>query len=212
MICLDYNTKKEIYRENPLEGKNKVYSNALIVVPYKQYLYQIRYGNNVGLLLRFNILNRKWERILETDYKLNTFTIDKSGNCWISSYAGLWLIDKNLENKRLITQFNLVDGRVFDSEICTQFNDDKGGLWIGTVNRGVLYYHPDRFKFRNFGPSTFRPSSEESLSVFCFTETDSCIWIGTQNGLYRYLKNALYIDRLKTHSGKRILRNVIKRQ
>ncbi len=197
MICLNLETKKELYRENPFKEKRNAYSNALRVIPYEQYLYQIRYGNNMGLLNRFNILNRKWERILETDYKLNSFSVDKSGNCWISSYAGLWRIDKNLLNKRLIKQFNLIDGSVIDSEIGTQFNDNKEGLWLGTVNRGVLYYHPDRFKFRNFGPSLFRPSSDESLSVFCFTEVDSSIWIGTQNGLYRYNKNAPYIDRLR---------------
>ena len=197
MVCYDFDTRKELYRENPYYGKGNIYSQTLMVVPYKQYLYQARDGINIGQLLRFNILNRQWERILETNYGLNTLTIDNKGDCWISSFAGLWQIDEKLQNKQLNTPLHLVDGRVFESEICTQYNDNKGGLWVGTVNRGVMYYHPDRFKFRNFGRSLFKLSSTEKLSVHCFVEKDGDILVGTQNGLFRYDKNSPTLEQFK---------------
>lgn len=197
MVCYDFDTHKERYRENPFYGKENIYAQTLMVVPYKQYLYQARDGVNTGQLLRFNMLNRKWERILETNYWLNTLTIDNQGDCWISSFAGLWHIDEKLQDKHLISPLHLVDGRVFDSEICTQYNDNKGGLWVGTVNRGVLYYHPERFKFRNFGRSLFTQPGTDNLNVHCFTEKDGYILVGTQNGLFRYEKNAPTLEQFE---------------
>lgn len=184
MICYDMVTHKKLYVEDPFNGNNK-YSSNLAVISYKNYLYQVRNGNGIGLLLRFNVKNRKWERILETNYWQNTLTIDEKGNCWISSFAGLWIIDQSLQNKRLLSPLHLVDGRIFETEISTQYNDNRGGLWVGTVDRGVLYYHPDRFKFRNFGHSLFNLPDTKKISVRCFAEKDGYILVGTQNGLFR---------------------------
>lgn len=184
MICYDLDSTNELYRENIFQGTVNWYSSTIMVVPHKQFLYQARNGFSRGQLVRFNILNRKWERIMETDYWLNTLSVDKNGDCWISSFSGLWHIDKGLQHKRLVSPLHLVDGRIFDSEICTQFNDDQGGLWVGTVNRGFLYYHPDRFKFRNFGNSLFNQSGQNSISVFSFAENNGQLLVGTQNGLF----------------------------
>ena len=190
MICYDFETRKEQYRENPFNGRNNPYANTLMVVPFKQYLYQARNGNKSGQLLRFNISTRKWDKILDVNYWLNTLTIDSTGNCWISSFDGLWVIDKNLERKQQISPIQLVDGRLLESQICTQYNDSQGGLWVGTVNRGVMYYHPDRFKFRNFGNSLFKLSNSESLSIYSFTERNGVILLGTQNGVFQLKKGA----------------------
>jgi hypothetical protein len=186
MVCYNIDTATEIYRENPFQGKENQYSNTLMVVPHKQYLYQVRDGLHNGQLVRFNTLNRTWERILETNYWLNTLTIDKDGTCWISSFFGLWKIDENLRHKQLVSPLHLVDGRVFDCEISTQFNDNQGGLWVGTINRGLLYFHPDRFKFRNYGHSLFNLSENQNLNVTCFVEFGPNILVGTANGLYQF--------------------------
>lgn len=188
VLCFDINTRRELYRENPLKHENKQYTGTLMVASYKQYLYQARNGNNVGLLLRFNIITKQWERVLETNYWLNTLTVDGKGNCWISSFAGLWTITPNLKDKRLLSPLQLQDGKVFETEISTQYNDNSGGLWVGTVNRGILYYHPDRFKFRNFGRSFFQQTNNKNLNVYSFAENNGYILVGTHNGLYRYEK------------------------
>ena len=197
MICFDMVTHKRLYIEDPFNGNNK-YSSTLAVVQYKNYFYQVRNGNGIGLLLRFNVRNRKWERVLETDYWQNTLTIDDKGNCWISSLAGLWVIDSNLQNKRLLSPLHLVDGRIFETEISTQYNDDRGGLWVGTVDRGLLYYHPDRFKFRNFGHSLFNLPDTKKISIRCFAEKDGCILVGTQNGLFFKEKGSATMEQLRT--------------
>jgi signal transduction histidine kinase/DNA-binding response OmpR family regulator len=193
MVCYNFNTRKELYRENPFGGNNG-YTNTLMVVPYKQFIYQARNGYNSGLLLRFNIINRKWETLFEANYWVNTLTINNNGDCWISSLKGLWLIDQHTLQKRQISPLQLVDGRLFESEISTQYNDNKGGLWVGTVNRGMLYYHPERFKFRNFGRSLFKALDNESFNVNSFAENDSDILVGTTNGLFRYTKNTSALE------------------
>jgi signal transduction histidine kinase/DNA-binding response OmpR family regulator/ligand-binding sensor domain-containing protein len=197
MVCYNINTQKELYRENPFKGKENPYNETLMVASFGQYLYQVRNGNKNGILLRYNIINREWEKVLETNYWLNTLTIDNKGNCWISSATGLWVIDPTLRDKQLISPLQMVDGKAFESEISTQYTDNTGGLWVGTVNRGMLYYHRDRFKFRNFGPSLFKLSNTESISVHCLSETASDVWVGTEKGLYCYSKNKQNIEPIK---------------
>jgi len=193
LICYDMGTRKKLYIEDPFDGNNK-YSSNLSVIPYKNYLYQVRNGYGIGLLLRFNVKNRKWERLLETKYWLNTLTLDNKGDCWISSFVGLWVIDHNLQNKRLISPLHLVDGRIFETEISTQYNDDRGGLWVGSADRGVLYYHPDRFKFRNYGASLFNLPNTKKISIRCFAEKSGAILVGTQNGLFQKEKNSSTLE------------------
>lgn len=130
-------------------------------------------------------------------------TIDKKGNCWLSSYAGIWLIDSTLQNRQLISPLHLVDGKVFETEISSQYNDKSGGLWIGTIDRGLLYYHPDRFKFRNFGRSFFKVNNNKSIRVTCLAESNEKVFIGTQNGLYTYEKNAqllIFCDQIPSNT------------
>ncbi len=197
MVCYDFNAKKELYREKSFEGKENPYNGTLMVAPFRQYLYQARNGSNRGILTRFNIINRQWEKILETDYWLNTLTIDNKGNCWISSHTGLWIIDPALKSKLLISPLQLVDGKAYESEISTQYNDNTGGLWVGTVNRGLLYYHPDRFKFRNIGLSFFKRSPNKHINVSSFADTDGSLLVGTSNGLFLYDNRMLTIEAVK---------------
>jgi signal transduction histidine kinase/DNA-binding response OmpR family regulator/ligand-binding sensor domain-containing protein len=196
MVCYNTETGKELYRENQFKGKDNCYSSTLMVVPYKHYLYQARDGINIGQLVRFNTLNRNWERILETDYWMNTLTIDSQGTCWISSLRGLWKIDRELQNKQLLSPPHLVDGDNFESEINTQFNDNQGGLWVGTVNRGLFYYHPDRFKFRNYGSSLFNLSKPQNICVFGITNYNKDVIVTTQAGLFKYQTNNSNLERL----------------
>ena len=102
----------------------------------------------------------------------------------VSTQTGFWYIDEYLNNKRFVSQLELVDGKVFNTEISTQYHDKNGGLWIGTVNRGLLYYHPDRFKFRNYGKTYFNSYGSKELRVSCFGVLENELLTGTENGLF----------------------------
>ncbi|MBN1181067.1 MAG: AraC family transcriptional regulator, partial [Bacteroidales bacterium] len=190
MVCYDINTSEEKYRDNPFKENENLYSSTIAVIPYNEYLYQVRNGNVKGISVRYNVNIRSWDKIIETDCWQNTLTLDSKGNCWISTFQGLWMIDKNLKNKRIISPIQLVDGRLFETEITTQYNDNKGGLWVGSINRGLLYYHPDRFKFRNFGRTLFKLPDSEKLRVNSFAEINNMVLVGTENGLYQYNKSS----------------------
>jgi DNA-binding response OmpR family regulator/ligand-binding sensor domain-containing protein/nitrogen-specific signal transduction histidine kinase len=186
MVCYETETANELYRENPFGQQESHHTNTLHVVPYMQHLYQIRNGGNGGIMHSFNTKNRKWNKIIETDISLNTLTVDKDGNCWVSTQNGFWFIDKYQTEKRLTTQLQLVDGRILESVIYTQYNDKNGGFWLGTSNRGLLYYHPERFKFRNFGRTLFQPTNGNELMVYSFCRNKNQILAGTQQGLFQY--------------------------
>jgi signal transduction histidine kinase/ligand-binding sensor domain-containing protein/AraC-like DNA-binding protein len=186
IVCYDLNTGKELYQTNSLskQEQNK-YNNTLMVVQSDNSLYQIRNGSS-GLMLAYDIKKRTHTKILQTDYWLNTISVDSKGNLWVSCAIGLWFIDKNLKEKHFIPSFKLVDGTQVNNEASTLYNDSQGGLWIGTFNHGLLYYHPDRFKFKNVGKMFFGTQPKD-IDVTCFEETEQhTILVGTKNGLYSY--------------------------
>lgn len=195
MCCYDISTKTFLYEHNPLKEEGPfAYQNTLMVVPSKYYLYQIRNGRSGGILLRYNVRSRLWEKILQQNYILNTLSIDNEGSCFVSTRKGFWVINHSLSEKKYIPELSLEDGRIFETEISTQYNDRNGGLWIGTVNRGMLYYHPNRFIFRNFGRSFFHESTVKNLSVKCFAEWENMCFIGTNMGLFNLTKNGSSIQ------------------
>ena len=186
MVCYDLDTAKELYKTNSLANENpNQYNNTLLVVQSNDFLYQIRNGGG-GIMQAYDIHKKTFTTILQTDYWLNTVSVDNKGNLWVSCAKGLWFIDKNGKEKYLINSFQLVDGTEVHTEASTLYNDAQGGLWIGTYNHGLLYYHPDRFKFKNIGKAFFGVQPKD-INVSCFAETaENTILVGTKNGLYSY--------------------------
>jgi signal transduction histidine kinase/DNA-binding response OmpR family regulator/outer membrane protein assembly factor BamB len=88
----------------------------------------------------------------------------------------------------------LVDGQVFETEISCQFSDNQGGFWLGTLNKGLLYYHPGRFKFRNIGRSFF-DIKNESLTITCLADKDGKILAGTNSGVFVYSTDEIPIKK-----------------
>ncbi len=198
MSCFDLKTRKLLYEQNPLSNSaSSQYQQTLMVVPYKNFLYQIRNGISGGIMLKFNVNNKKWEKILNPAYRLNTLTIDDGGNCFVSTTRGFWYIGQNPSEKKYVPELSLEDGRIFDTEISTQYNDRSGGLWIGTLNRGILYYHPNRFSFRNTGFPLFKNLSSKNLMVNCFAEYENNLLVGTNNGLYQRSQTDKFLTKHK---------------
>ncbi|MGF7138579.1 hybrid sensor histidine kinase/response regulator transcription factor [Roseimarinus sediminis] len=189
ILCFDTTSRQQILSTHfPNSEHNNTYTYTLMVVPYKHYLYQIRNGSNGGIMHRYNTQNGNWDTIFKTHTWFNTLTIENEKNCWLSSAEGIWIINHETLKKEHLPNIKLIDGEVFKTEISTQYHDKNGGLWIGTFNRGLLYYHPNRFKFRNYGRSYFNTADDETLEITCFEENDGNILIGTRKGIYQYSK------------------------
>jgi signal transduction histidine kinase/DNA-binding response OmpR family regulator/ligand-binding sensor domain-containing protein len=185
MNCYQLKGKQLLYTEDAFNGKKSTNALTLRVIPHEHYLYQIRYNYQLqSTLLRFNIKTRTWEKLLKSTWQ-NALTIDSRDNCWVSLADGLWTSGIDLQSPRLISKFHLTDGSIYESEIFTHYIDINGGFWLAPENHGLLYYHPERFKFRNFGDSFFKPTNN-NLAVNCLADLNGKILVGTQKGLYVY--------------------------
>lgn len=188
VVCYDLNTGKKQYQTYYFSKQEQALHNssALMVVQSKNSLYLLRNGL-FGFMMGYDIQKREWTTILKTNYWLNTVSIDNQENLWVTCRDGLWLVDKTLQKKQFISSFVMVDGTEINTEASTIYNDSQGGMWIGTFNRGLLYYHADRFKFKNIGKPFFG-SQVNDIDVTCFTESgQGAIMVGTSKGLYNYI-------------------------
>lgn len=188
LICHDIVSGKELYRRNvPADLPKALYGNTSYVVQGHDSFYQLCNGTGGGIMLNFNIYKKNWEIVMNTDSWFNYLSIDRDGSIWVSGHDGLYNISPDLKEKQYIQTLKLVDGRKIDTEISTLYNDLQGGMWIGTLNRGILYYHPNRFRFQNIGKVMFSLPEETSMHVTGFEETenkDIIVKTDTENYLY----------------------------
>lgn len=191
LVCYDIPSQKELYRQQSLSPmQREKYGSTSFVMQNGKTFFQLRNGNGGGTLVYFDIERKNWQTILQTDYWLNYLSIDKEGNIWVSCQQGLWRINAGLTEKEYISTLKLVDGRTIHTEVSTLYNDNQGGLWLGTLNRGILYYHPDRFRFRNIGQPLFPLQEEKTINVTCFAEkSEKEVWVGTLQGVFLYHKD-----------------------
>lgn len=196
LVCYDIPSRKELYRQQSLDKMQRdKYGGTSFVMQSDKTFFQLRNGNGGGTLVYFDIEKRDWRTILQTDYWLNYLSIDKDGDIWVSCKEGLWHIDAGLTEKEYISTLKLVDGRTIYTEVSTIYNDNQGGMWLGTLNRGILYYHPERFKFRNIGQALFPLKKDRTINVTCFAERrENEILVGTQQGLFLYHKDTGKIE------------------
>jgi len=186
MDCYNIENQQLLYTENPFRESSRRYTRTLIVFPHKEYLYQLRNGVfGGGILIRYDYLKRKWEKVLE-DIWQNDLFVDKDGCSWTCSKTGFRSIDATLNETNCTSKLKLSDGKSLEAEISNQFIDRDGGLWLGTESNGLLYYHPDRFKFKNYDASIFNISDNKRLAIHCLIDFNNNLLVGTENGLYHF--------------------------
>lgn len=188
LLCYDLVAGREEYRKRLGDVlPDGWYGHTSYVVADDEGFYQLCNGWRGGVLLRYDYAANRWTEVLRAPYRLNYISPDRAGNIWLSCLEGLWFISSDLSQKYYIPVLKLVDGRKIETEVSTLYNDACGGLWVGTLNRGMLYYHPGRFRFRNIGRSLFPVLDGVDLQVTGFRETDDHqIWVETTEGVFCY--------------------------
>lgn len=146
MSCISLGTGKEKYRRAAFgpEDYGK-FSATSLVVPGPGGFYQLRNGSKGGFF-KFDMASREWTRVLETDFYLNTLAIDYDATAYISCPKGIIEMDVNDGAHRHMPSLRTRKGNVLATEISTVYCDVDGALWLGTVNRGLLYYHPRAYR------------------------------------------------------------------
>lgn len=147
------------------ENENWKFSGTSLVVEGKDGYYQIRNGR-LGGFFHFNPTTQAWRKILESDLRLNTLAVDDSC-AYISTNRGLISVDL-LSFQASHTPFIRTEsGHLLASEISAIATDGSHGIWLGLLNRGILYYHPDAFRHLTIPKSnTINVASSLPSSVF----------------------------------------------
>nr|WP_315248667.1 helix-turn-helix domain-containing protein [uncultured Flavobacterium sp.] len=187
VICYDLKTKRKLYsRAAYASTEHDTFKNTSMVVETSKGIYQLRNGTKGGFFF-FDIQKRTWKGILETNYTLNTLAINADDIAYISCKTGIWIINCPTEKKQYVPTLKKVDGSIINTEISTVFYDKQGGLWLGTFNQGLLYYHPSRYKFNFIGRSYFHVKNSEDTTVESFAEDEKGnIYIKCGALIYQY--------------------------
>jgi signal transduction histidine kinase/DNA-binding response OmpR family regulator/ligand-binding sensor domain-containing protein len=185
--CFDRFTAKELYSKNIVSENANEFDDWLHVTQVNEYLYIVRGGYYRGQLVRYNTLTRLSTTLIQADdYWLNCFAANKIGDFYMSCRRGIWYFKSGADKGRLIDRIDLRGGSSIRTEISTIYFDSQDGFWIGTLNKGLYYYHPDRFRFQNIGKVSFGYGNSHELQVTCFEElNDKEIYIGTNYSLLK---------------------------
>ncbi|RKR80547.1 two component regulator with propeller domain [Mucilaginibacter gracilis] len=188
MIAMDMADRKVLFKQNTFEGltaSNYNYTTYVIKGSGKIFLLRNRLR---GLLLVFDIHTRKWTKVLDTPYNLNTLSISPQCGIIVTVHDGLWVMDNDLKNIKFNSILNLTDGRSINTEISTSAYDHQGGLWLGTFSKGLLFYNPASYKIKQVDRSYFPLKNKRELNIKSFAELDSgkTVLLGTDQGIFLY--------------------------
>ncbi len=186
VVCYEIGTRKQLYSAAAYPGSEQnLYERTSLVVKGKKGFYQLRNGK-IGGLFYFNPGNRKWSQLLRKDYTLNTLMITPEEIAYITCPKGIWTINPANQEKHYIPVLKTIDGHHLSTEVSTIFLDQQGGYWLGTLNRGLLYYHPARYKFMRIERPLFLNSPEDVIVQSFAEDAKGDIYMRSQSGYYKY--------------------------
>ena len=201
MEMTDLETGKQIYSGKPYgDAETKMYGGTSVVKPIGSTVYQIRNGQNTGILMRFDLVEQSWKTILKTPYYLSNIT-EKDSILYVPSAYGYYTYDLHTEKLTHYRELTMANGQKLLTDINMMAFDKQGGLWVGTEKRGLLYSRPHSTPFKVYGWENQRAldlaSMMESLpepqtmykerrSNCVYRDSRGWTWVGTSTGLHLY--------------------------
>lgn len=185
--CWDYSSKEFVSRENRFLHTINEQTDRVYIHTTQTGDVWLMYNHAISF---FNRADGNWTEIAAISGRSNFFTcmdIDMDGNVWVgTSLSGLRFIDSRTFEVSIMPGMQLDTGDMLINDIYTIFADNNNGVWIGTLFQGLCYYQPSMRKFR-LVQTVENSGSLTSENVRCFfEENDSCIIVGTANGLFRF--------------------------
>ena len=224
---LELSTGNVVFSEKAYDNeKAKKYASSSAIHPVGNAFFQIRNGvwngNNVGILLRFDMDKKKWATIMETPYYLSNI-VDHDSILYVPSAYGYWTYDLVTGQKEHIEKLKMSNGRMLLTDINAMAFDRQGGLWVGTEKRGLLYARPYSAPFKvydwtdqralNYSAMFDRLGEPETKyrdkTVNCvFRDSRGWDWVGTSTGLQLYQNQSAHLPQLFTRN-EGLMNNVI---
>ena len=221
---LELTTGNSVFSERAYDEKMaKKYSATSVIRKIGSEFFQIRNGDSVGILLKFDITKWKWEKVFDTPYYLSNI-IEHDGMLYIPSAYCYWIYNLTTKELEHVERLKLYGGNTLVTDInCMEF-DKQGGLWVGTEKRGLLYARPYTVPFK-----TYRWEEKEAIDlerllnqkvpdvvtsyrdkpVNCvFRDSRGWDWVGTSIGLQLYRKSTVHLPELFTRN-EGLLNNVV---
>lgn len=140
---------------------------------------------------------------------VRSLALDHQERLWVGTLNSLNIYDAHNDNFRVCHDDTVEPENSLQLSIRKIYRDVQGGMWLGTYQRGVGYFHPLRKQFENMNP---RPGANAlNVNVVNCIEGDSegNLWIGTNGGglncynlqtrkfSYYTLKDGLYSNDVK---------------
>lgn len=153
--------------------------------------YGFYYGNLVksdsGTKLEIHPVKDRSGKPLLPDMKIHSLTFDENDKLWIGTENGLGILDpQTLSFQLLYSQKNIPES-LNNNLINCLFCDPNNGVWVGTYQGGVNFYSKGNTPFKDMIPFITQSENKKIQYVkSVFQEVNDKLWIGTDNGLYRF--------------------------
>lgn len=172
----DIKTLKHLFRLKPYDlNTSKRYDRTSLLYRYGDSYFQIRNGRSESLLMRFDVMARRWKTLMTSDHKLNNLVV-RDSIAYLAAEYGYWTY--NLQTGEIVheTNLQLEDGSELQTDVNTIAFDRQGGMWIGTEQRGLLYAKPFSSPFKVYNLST--PKATEYYHVLERQQPPVVAWQG----------------------------------
>lgn len=115
------------------------------------------------------------------DVRVLGFLENKTGDLWIATNKGLYLIDKSGKHKMHLTQHNGLSS----NRISAIIDDKDGNLWIGTET-GI-----DKLEINQDGNIKITPFITNQRISFLLIDSRDCLWYSSREFLYHINRHDL---------------------
>jgi signal transduction histidine kinase/ligand-binding sensor domain-containing protein/DNA-binding response OmpR family regulator len=178
--CFDTRTKKIQHFLNKPGDKESLYNNNLrkIILEGDSGLW-VAYQANRSLISYFSFKSEKFTHYpFHEDTYIFDIQKDHYGNLWIITRRRLYKMDVK---KRMIENVSSENTEMLNAQsLCV---DTENNIWIGTIGRGLIKYDTSTSEFTYF--QDILHFNISTIYSIC-TDSSGCLWLGTDNGLFRY--------------------------
>jgi ligand-binding sensor domain-containing protein len=145
-------------------------------------------GTSLQGLLQINLVERTYNKLLASDETGQPIFVRnilrKGDDLWVATESGVYIY--NLYSREVINlrHNNAIPYSLSDNAVYSLYEDNEGGVWMGTYFGGVNYF-PNRLTYFEIFYPLENENSIKGRRVREFCEnTDGKLWIGTEdNGL-----------------------------
>jgi len=193
---IDLRTNRVTFQSDVLERKTSVPYGYKMFIDSKDNIWLFAQGalwglweldHHTGNFLHFD---KDSGSVRISEDIVNTVVEDDKGLIWIGTdQGGLDLLDRQKRTVRNL-QHSDEERSIPENTISVLYRDNTGGIWAGTLKKGIVYYQQNMLRFPLYRRQPGRAQSLPYDDVSCFTEDGKGnIWIGTDGG------GLIYFDR-----------------